>query len=176
MTDLTAALLVLTATPTGDGCWHATTGANHNGYRRVYLPGNRQAYAHRVAWEWAHGPIPEGRVIDHLCHNADEICPGGDTCPHRRCIRPDHLEAITLSESGRRGRSITVANAAKTECIAGHPFDPANTLWLRGGGRMCRACHRRRQADRAARNRAAHPAPDPHTSGRLPNPPEGRES
>jgi hypothetical protein len=35
-------------------------------------------------------------------------------------------------------------NAAKTECIHGHPFDKANTRWTSRGQRDCRACGRAR--------------------------------
>lgn len=30
--------------------------------------GDRSKYAHRYAWERANGAIPEGKVVDHICH------------------------------------------------------------------------------------------------------------
>lgn len=43
--------------------------------------------AHRVAWTRSNGSIPEGLVIDHLCHN-------------KLCVRPDHLRAVTNKQNG----------------------------------------------------------------------------
>jgi len=43
--------------------------------------------AHRVAYQYAVGPIPKGRHLDHLC----------------KVVRPDHLEPVTPRENIRRG-------------------------------------------------------------------------
>lgn len=43
---------------------------------------NCKIYAHRAAWILFRGPIPEGKMVLH-------ICPSG-SCPH--CVNPDHLE------------------------------------------------------------------------------------
>lgn len=45
--------------------------------------------AYRFSYEMAKGPIPAGLTIDHLCMNP-------------RCVRPDHLEAVTMQENQRR--------------------------------------------------------------------------
>lgn len=45
--------------------------------------------AHRVSFAMWYGPIPDGLEIDHLCYV-------------RRCINPDHLEAVTGPENIRR--------------------------------------------------------------------------
>lgn len=70
----------------------------------------RLLYVHRFMYERFVGPIPDGYVVDHLCHNADQSCAGGSTCAHRRCANPDHLGAVT-----QRGN----VNAAK---IRHEPF------------------------------------------------------
>lgn len=41
-------------------------------------------------WEQAHGPVPAGKEIDHLCRV-------------RRCCNPEHLEPVTRAENSRRG-------------------------------------------------------------------------
>lgn len=41
---------------------------------------------HRLAWMLAHGPIPEGLVIHHLCNN-------------RRCFNLRHLKLVSQSEN-----------------------------------------------------------------------------
>ena len=53
---------------------------------------NKMRRVHRVAFELAKGPIPEGLVIDHLCFN-------------RHCVNPDHLRAVTnqMNTLRRRG-------------------------------------------------------------------------
>lgn len=50
-----------------------------SGERGVYL------YAHRVVWEQAHGPIPEGHHVHH-------------SCGIPACINVDHLELLTPHE------------------------------------------------------------------------------
>lgn len=63
--------------------------------------GGRQR-AHRFYYEKAKGPIPAGMDLDHLCHNP-KTCIDGKSCPHRRCINPDHLEPVTSAENTARG-------------------------------------------------------------------------
>jgi hypothetical protein len=53
--------------------------------------------AHRVFWEDANGPIPEGCEIDHLCRN-------------RGCVNPDHMEPVLHAENCRRS-SVAKLNA-----------------------------------------------------------------
>jgi hypothetical protein len=63
-----------------DGCWPYLECVMWNGYGRFYRDRERgYAYAHRVAWELANGPIPEGGRIAHTCDN-------------KACCRPAHLE------------------------------------------------------------------------------------
>ena len=72
------------------GCWEWCGEINHKGYGRLWTGGKRY-FAHRAYYEVTHGPIPEGHEIDHLCRN-------------RRCVNPDHLEAVAPVENQRRAR------------------------------------------------------------------------
>lgn len=86
-----------------DGCWQWQGSVQSHGYGCFALRHDLIVSAHRMAYELFVGPIPEGHELDHTCHGADETCAGGRTCPHRRCCRPDHLEAVTRPQHGARG-------------------------------------------------------------------------
>lgn len=105
-------------------------------YGRTSVNG-RRLYAHRVAYEQVHGPIPAGLVIDHLCRNT-------------LCVRVSHLEAVPNRTNVLRGEGPFQAKARATECQRGHPFDAANTRVRKDGTRECRACHNARRARRPA--------------------------
>jgi len=124
-----------------------------NGYG-VMNVGSETKRAHRYAWEQANGKIPEGMVIDHICHNEAAVkgeCQGGTSCKHRACINIDHLRVITQSENVRSGmHSIDV----KPTCPKGHDYrNPRNIMTRANGVRECAECNRERsRANWANRN------------------------
>ncbi|MFF3353360.1 HNH endonuclease signature motif containing protein [Streptomyces sp. NPDC002917] len=123
------------------GPCHLWTGRpNPKGYGRFWTD-RRYVKAHRYAYELHTGPIPAGLEVDHRCRR-------------RACVNPDHLEAVTHRENVLRSSNIAAVRAARTQCIAGHPFDQANTRVRANGTRQCRACQR-------TRKRATH-TPTPH--------------
>lgn len=71
-----------------EGCWLWTGALNPNGYGLIFLAETARL-AHRVAYTEYVGPIPDGMPLDHLCRV-------------KRCVAPDHLEAVTASENTRR--------------------------------------------------------------------------
>ena len=86
----------------GEDCWTWTGVLTGGGYGRFNFRG-RSLMAHRVSYALAYGVIPAGLQVDHLCHNNDLSCPGGE-CEHRRCVDPHHLAAVTREENKRRSR------------------------------------------------------------------------
>jgi len=72
-------------------CWLWTAYRNKNGYGQVRVNG-RAFLAHRRAYELCLGRIPEGFVLDHICHVP-------------ACVNPDHLRPVTVKQNmeNRRG-------------------------------------------------------------------------
>jgi len=114
------------------------TGGLTNGYGAF-----NGSYAHRFLYELAFGPIPSGLEVTHLCHAHDDSCPGGETCFHRRCCNPEHLEAVAPAEKTARSR-VAASNQSRrctTHCRRGHRFTPENTYYPSGSTqRHCKTC------------------------------------
>ena len=130
-----------------DGCFLWTAAKSNGGYGffkvKIDVGVYRQTYAHIWSYERHVGPVPEGWEVEHACHSkalALELCAGGDSCPHRACVRPSHLEAVTCQENNHRGNPDWKQKAARDRCPEGHLFDETNTYWY-GRTRQCRACN-----------------------------------
>lgn len=95
--------------------------------------------AHRVAYEIAKGPIPDGLCVDHLCRN-------------HGCINPFHLEAVTWGENVLRGIGHGARAARQTLCKRGHEFRPNRS---KRGYRVCRTCDTERARERRKSKKAA---------------------
>jgi hypothetical protein len=130
------------------GCWFwPGTEGGAKGYRTVRVDG-RMTAAHRLVYEVTRGePIPEGLVVDHTCHDP-ATCEGGLTCPHRACIRPDHLAAVSPEWNTSAARA---SRREAVECVNGHEFTPENTYTDKRGSRHCRNCMRERALAAAKR-------------------------
>lgn len=72
------------------GCWVWLGAKRSTGYGVINLGGRGVglAQAHRVAWNLLVGPIPEGMMLDHLCHNPV-------------CVNPDHMRVCSNTENSR---------------------------------------------------------------------------
>lgn len=89
-------------------CWvwqRATT--MQGGYGVIKDPHKGKVVAHRWYYEQAHGPVPDGMDLDHLCRN-------------RLCVNPDHLEPVTRKENVHRGRLTKVTDDQVAEIRARH--------------------------------------------------------
>lgn len=69
-------------------CW-IWRGTRHARGYGSYGSRDRRSKAHRWAWRFTRGPIPEGMELDHLCRNP-------------WCVNPGHLEPVSHAENVRR--------------------------------------------------------------------------
>jgi hypothetical protein len=114
--------------------WHGHIKAN--GYGQAHV-NRRPVYAHRLAWERANGPIPDGAQVHHRCGN-------------RACVNVAHLELLDSSAAHH-----AVHVATRTTCKRGrHPWTEDNIYTPPSGNRQCRGCRREARDRLRARSRA----------------------
>lgn len=87
-------------------CWVWTGYSDRDGYGRIGDSTGKMLSTHRVAWELANGPIPDGMYVLHSCDNPP-------------CCKPADLHLGThadnmreKNERGRPTRMIGVTNPA----------------------------------------------------------------
>ena len=125
-----------------DECWPFVGTMDGNGYGLFWIGPRRMPWperdrAHRIAYRLAHGSIPDGLQIDHICRN-------------RCCVNPAHLQAVTLEEN------VALGGTRRTHCPKGHTYDETNTYRNPNTGhRACRACLRDYQRRLRAQRRAS---------------------
>lgn len=115
-----------------EACWVWAGSTQRLGYGNFgvkFKSGWRIVPAHRWAYEFCVGPIPDGLTLDHLCRV-------------RNCVNPDHLEPVTLRENILRGENMAARYARRTHCDKGHEFTPENTSFHNGGVRRCKRCRK----------------------------------
>lgn len=130
--DLSAAYhRVMNRSEWEDGCLICHYSVASHGYPQAW-DGVNVLLAHRVVYEWEHGPIPPGMTVDHTCHT-------------RRCVNIKHLRVLTNLDNSRRnapGRDWPTGG----RCINGH-----HPSWWRPKGPTrkkgyCHGCRIERQA------------------------------
>ena len=80
-----------------EACWPYQGGhSQRSGHKQIWCEGGMR-HVHRVAWEMAHGPIPEGLCVLHRCDNPP-------------CCNPAHLWLGTIADNNadrdRKGRGV----------------------------------------------------------------------
>lgn len=142
------------------GCWRWDGCMHLNGYGQAW-DGDRRVLAHRFSYELFVGKIPDGLELDHTCHDPD-LCEGGDNCPHRRCVNPEHLKPGTHKDNMNPKRSRGARNSvthmthasrigaamrrAATHCQRGHEWNPENT-GNNNGKRFCIKCYKMKSSE-----------------------------
>lgn len=111
-----------------DGCWDSTYHRLRNGYavvtyREPDTKKDRVFLAHRAAYTWANGQIPQGLVVDHQCGN-------------RGCVNPDHLRLLTLRQNTQQKPGM---DFPLDQCRNGHPGSDMR-LVKSGVGKTQMAC------------------------------------
>lgn len=96
--------------PSGCLLW---TGALTDGYGYMSVHGAVKR-VHRYAWERANGPIPEGMVVDHLCHN-------------RACAEVAHLRVATAKQNAENRKG---AMRGTTSGIRGVYWHSRDRKWV----------------------------------------------
>lgn len=75
-----------------DTCWLWTASTDKDGYGAFAYSGV-QGKAHKYSYLLHNKKMPKKLIIDHLCRE-------------RRCVNPDHLEAVTYRENVVRGSNV----------------------------------------------------------------------
>jgi HNH endonuclease len=108
-----------------DTCWIWQGTIDSDGYGVFHL--DRKLHkAHRIAFLWQFGWLPDyskNRLqLDHVCRV-------------RCCVRPLHLEQVSVKENAIRGKKLIV------ECPKGHEYKGPNLmLYINNYGGIARGC------------------------------------
>lgn len=91
----------------GTRCLDWTRSLQTKGYGCAALAdgSGRNGLAHRLAWMYNNGPIPNGLTVDHLCCN-------------KRCINIQHMELVTRGENTRRANKRRAKERMKVRVMA----------------------------------------------------------
>lgn len=121
-----------------DDCWEWNLSCGSHGYPQGSVPavtGRRVSLAHRLSYQAFIGEIGDGLQVDHLCRN-------------RRCVNPQHLEAVPQALNVRRQFG---GSEDLSVCRRGHAG-----AWFTNskGYSECRECKRVRTSVESARRRA----------------------
>lgn len=100
-------------------CWEWTGFVTNRGYGLIAAKGGPKGKgtskkAHRVAYEDANGPIPEGFMVDHICHN-------------RLCCNPSHLRLATAKQNAEHRKGAQKNN--KSSGVRGVYWRTQSNKW-----------------------------------------------
>lgn len=107
-------------------CWVWTRSVGSSGYGKLRIGRSKDVSAHRAAYAYFYGALPDGTCVLHQCDV-------------RRCINPRHLflgsKADNSQDMVAKGRHYS-APRLRTVCPKGHPYSGTNSR----GARICRIC------------------------------------
>jgi len=79
-----------------ESCWEWHGARVRHGYGH-FNGGQKVVKAHRYSYETEFGPIPDGALVDHICHNSS-------------CVNPAHLRLATHKQNNENRRGPAVNN------------------------------------------------------------------
>lgn len=113
-----------------NGCWLWIAGTDSSG-RGMFSVNGKQVRAYVWAWEYKNGPVPEGKVLDHV------------VCQNPNCVNPAHLQPVTQRINVLRGKSSRVRAFLANTCTRGHDLSKPENVYPKSNtrtGRRCRIC------------------------------------
>lgn len=81
------------------GCWEWAAFRDHKGYGKFTSWPSGEQYAHRISYIIHAGSIPEGMLVDHICHNAG-------------CVNPEHLRLATPKQNVENHSGVSSVNTS----------------------------------------------------------------
>ena len=108
----------------GSGCHLWMAGKYSTGYGQ-FCAARKNYYAHRLAWEFVNGPIPDGMVI---CHK----------CDIRACVNPEHLFVGTYTDNNRDREAKGRGRPVHGERHYNRKLTTADVLAIRASNLSCR--------------------------------------
>lgn len=96
-------------------CWEWSSTQNDKGYGRTNID-ERWVLAHRFSYEFAVGPIPDGLIVRHLCHN-------------RLCCNPAHLAVGTSKDNAQDALAAGRFSSGKVN--GNSKLDEASVIYIR---------------------------------------------
>lgn len=99
-------------------CWNWKGSTDRYGYGTI-RENYKHLRVHRLSYHLANGQIPEGRVIDHICHN-------------RACVNPQHLRIATAKQNQE---NLTGAYSNSKSGVRGVIWSKSHKKW------RARVCH-----------------------------------
>ena len=128
----------------GTACWLWTGATNHKGYGQLFERETRKhLMTHRLSYEMAFGPSPDGRFVCHRCDTP-------------RCVRPDHLwlgsAADNTADMVAKGRRVhVVGEGFGYEKLTEQGVRELRSLYAAGAGSFAELAERFRVAKSTAR-------------------------